>query len=343
MTYGLHLATPEWVNFGVRTEWDDSSKPSGFLESCFESRIAGLRSDFSPITEHHLIMQIPRFAVSQLCTFRLNTRDACNLLLEHQINAIGLWRTRFPRKSTRRLARFLKRCELTPASLCWVGGFTGGDALPVEFAVEEAAEAIRQAAELGVRRLIVNTGGRNGHTLKHARELVVAALHSLLPLAEQCHVTLALQPLPSPLARKWSLLSNLPEALHFVQLMDHPRLKLALDTYYWGLDPAMLDLAEELAPLTALIQMADSQGAPQVDEARLPLGQGEVPWSELIAAYASQGFTGWWELKVFGSAHPPSTYAVNLARSAAYFHQVYAHVKAGSTGTPVRRNEFPAE
>ena len=71
------------------------------------------------------------------------------------------------------------------SNLLWAGGFTGSDGHTFRESVDDAAEAIRLAAALHARSLVVYSGAPGGHTHNHARRLLVDALRQLLPLAEE--------------------------------------------------------------------------------------------------------------------------------------------------------------
>ena len=84
---------------------------------------------------------------------------------------------------------------LSVSNVSSAGGFTGVGGLTFREGVEDAAGALRLAAAMQAGCLVLYPGARNNHTTRHAFRLLRMAIDDLLPLAEDCEVPLALEPM----------------------------------------------------------------------------------------------------------------------------------------------------
>lgn len=85
------------------------------------------------------------------------------------IEAIGVWRQKLSDFGEAKGIELLEETGMSVSNLLWAGGFTGNDGRTYRDSVEDAKEAIATAAALGAACLVVNSGGRGGHTANHAR------------------------------------------------------------------------------------------------------------------------------------------------------------------------------
>ena len=116
--------------------------------------------------------------------------------------------------------------------------------------------------------LIVHSGPRAGHTHNHARRLLTNALKDLLPHADEVGVMLALEPMHEQLAHEWTFLTNIDETLALIQSVNHPRLKIAFDAYYFGFDENALQRLASLVPYLAVVQLGDARHSPEGEQDR---------------------------------------------------------------------------
>ena len=100
-----------------------------------------------------------------------------------------------PISAKQRGIELLKDSGLAVSNLLWAGGFTGSEGHTYRESLDDTADAIRLAAQLGAQCLVVYSGARAGHTHNHARRLLTDALSKLAPLAAEHKVTLALEPM----------------------------------------------------------------------------------------------------------------------------------------------------
>jgi sugar phosphate isomerase/epimerase len=148
--------------------------------------------------------------------------------------------------------------------------------------------------------LIVYAGGRNNHIDRQLNRLLRQALDRLVPSAEMADVVLALKPMHASCAREWSFQNDLEQAIELVASYDSPFLKLAYDNYqfpYVHRQPALL---AQLIPQLEIVQLADAQKPPSIDQLRCPLGTGKLEVQATIEALIDGGYKGVFDVELMG-------------------------------------------
>lgn len=240
-----------------------------------------------------------RAAISQTTTSSWELPAEIDRACEHGFDRLSLWRPKLSNVGSAAAARMLRSAGVQPSSLQWAGGFTGGDGRSFTESVADALEAIDAAAEVGSPVLVVHGGCRGGHTLAHARRLLLQALELIAPAAAAAGVILALKPL-HPAAVRSSLVRTPGDALEIVAAAGHASVRLALDLWHIAEDSDLLGLLPAVAPVTALVQVADRAGPPTQDLDRLPSGRGTLPLEWIAALLVEHGYTGDFEFDPVG-------------------------------------------
>ncbi|MCA9153633.1 MAG: sugar phosphate isomerase/epimerase [Planctomycetales bacterium] len=263
-----------------------------------------------------------RFAVNEMTTFRWTFEEDVQSYLQAGIRALGVWRQKLSDIGEEKGAELLAESQAEVSSLSWAGGFTGSDGRSFKEAVADAVDAVEMAGALKASCLIIYTGARAGHTHNHARRLVRTALSELAEAAERQQVTLALEPMHEGCASEWTFLTNLDDTLEVIDSIKCSRLKLVLDTYHFGLDPAVVERLPELASRIALVQLGDARRPPQGEQDRCRLGDGEIPLPEIVRRLTRGGYDGFYELELLGEEIESFDYAELLKVSKDSFEQL---------------------
>lgn len=241
-------------------------------------------------------------AISELTTFRWELADELEHLARHGFDRLSLWRTKLSDLGVDQAKTLLRQAGMRVSSLQWAGGFTGGDGRSFRESVADALEAIETAAELDADVLVVHSGCRGGHTRTHAHRLLADALDVLAPEAFSRGVTLAIKPMHPVAAAGCDFLTDLGHAARWISRFDHPAVRLSIDLWQFGHDPALPALLADLVPLTAVVQVADSRGLPSAERERLPPGQGSLRLETLVMSLIEHGYTGDFEFELVGEA-----------------------------------------
>ena len=240
-----------------------------------------------------------QLSVSETTTFRWPFEEDVAQYAAAGIPAIGVWRHKLSDCGLPKALDLLGRSGLNVSHLFWAGGFTGSDGRSFRESVVDAAEAVRTAAELNCRTLVLYSGPRAGHTHSHARRLFQTALIELAPLAVESDVTLAVEPMHPGCAAEWSFLTSLDETLGLLEKVAAP-VKLVWDTYHLGQDRGLLDRIAEIVPQIAMVQLGDARRPPDGEQNRCRLGEGVVPLGEIVAALKAGGYDGYYDVELLG-------------------------------------------
>jgi len=239
-------------------------------------------------------------SISETTTFRWSFEEDVTQYAAAGIPAIGVWRHKLSDCGQPKALDLLGGGRLKVSHLSWAGGFTGSDGRTHRESIEDAAEAIRTAAEFDCRTLVVYTGPRAGHTLNHARRLLQTALAELTPLAAALDVTLAFEPMHPGCAAEWTFLTSLDDTLELLQAVGSPQVKMVFDTYHLGLQDGLADRVSAVVPYIAMVQLGDARQPPNGEQNRCRLGDGRVPLPEIVAALKAAGYNGYYDVELLG-------------------------------------------
>jgi sugar phosphate isomerase/epimerase len=254
-------------------------------------------------------------AISQFTTPRWDLPEELFHLAENGFDRLSLWRPKLSDTGTAAAAALLAAAGVRASSLQWAGGFTGGDGRCYRDCLDDAVEAIDDAATLGAASVVIHSGCRGGHTRAHARRLLSDALRTLAPVARSAGVALALRPLHPAVADRCSFLHTLGDALDVVEQIDDPAVRLAVDLWQFGDAPELSQLLPRLAATTAVVQLADRDGPPTAEWERRPVGRGTLPLESLVLALVDHGFAGDFEFDPVGAEVSDMGYAAVLAET----------------------------
>ena len=123
-------------------------------------------------------------AINQLSTLRWSMEQDAAAYAQRDFCGIGLYRPKLDDYGVDATIELLAEHQLQPTSLSWVGGFTGSDVLGINDAMDDAIQAVQDAANLQVETLILITGGRNNHIHSHLRRTICDVLSDLTRAAE---------------------------------------------------------------------------------------------------------------------------------------------------------------
>jgi sugar phosphate isomerase/epimerase len=258
---------------------------------------------------------MPRLSINELTTYRWSFEEDVEYYTAAGIQSMAVWRHKLSDFGEEKGIELLMDSGLAVSSLQWAGGFTGSDGQSHQDSIADACAAIQLAAAMQAACLVVYSGSRAGHTNSHARRLLTGALESLLPIACEFGVPLAIEPMPSRCSSEWTFLTNIDETLRLLDQFDSPQLKLVFDTYHFGHNEAICERLSELAPRMGVVHLADAKEPPGVEQNRCRLGDGTIPLDSVIASIVHAGYDGYFDVKLMGEEIEASDYAELIAHS----------------------------
>lgn len=241
-----------------------------------------------------------RLSMNEMTTYRWSFEEDVVNYTAAGYAGICVWRQKLSDFGEERGVELLLESGLHVAGLFWAGGFTGSDGQTHRECVRDTLDAIRLAAQMRADCVVLYSGSRAGHTLNHARRLLLDALLELVPVAEKHNVALAIEPMHRACAKNSTFLTCCNHALDIIQQINSPALKLVFDTYYWGHEAEVLARLPQIAPHVGLVQLGDSRRPPDSEQNRCRLDDGTVPLREVVAGLSAAGYDGFYDVELLG-------------------------------------------
>jgi sugar phosphate isomerase/epimerase len=270
-----------------------------------------------------------QLSINELTTYRWSFEEDVDRLAASGIFTIGVWRQKLSDFGEEKGIELLSDKGLRVSSLSWAGGFTGSDGRSFKESVSDALDAVRLAAAMRAASLIVYSGARGGHTSNHARRLLKTALAEVLPVAAECGVTLAVEPMHAGCASDCTFLTSLKEAVELAEEVASPRLKIAFDSYHVGFEPGLLASLPAIVPHIGLVQLGDAKQPPLGEQNRCRLGDGIIPVASIVETLVDCGYCGFFEVELIGEDVESSDYFELLTHSKRAFESWHAAPHVG--------------
>jgi sugar phosphate isomerase/epimerase len=260
-----------------------------------------------------------QLSMNETTTFRWSFEEDVRQYAAAGIPALGVWRQKLSDCGVAKARELLDQSGLKVSHLFWAGGFTGGDGRSYAESIQDAAEAVRTAAALDCRTLLICTGPRAGHTSGHARRLVAGALRQLADEAGARGVTLAIEPMHPGCADQWTFLTTLADTLALLESVASTQVKMVLDTYHLGQERGLIERLASIVPQVAIVQLGDARRPPAGEQNRCRLGEGVVPLAEIAAALQAAGYDGYYDVELLGEELEAADYASLLEHAKTAF------------------------
>ena len=185
-----------------------------------------------------------------------------------------------------------------------------------EAAIEKTIQALRAFRPLGARVAILHPSAPGKAGDMDTCEALEESISRLLPLAEETDTVLALENIPSALGRAEPLAG-------FVGRIDHPRLKICIDTGHALITEGenTKSAIERLASFCAATHLHDNDGR---NDAHLIPGEGAFEWPSFFTTLDAQSYSETLALELRRKEEP---YAKTLADAARAIHSLASQIK----------------
>ena len=250
-------------------------------------------------------------AVNEFSTLRWDFQEDVVKYASQGVNKIGLSRDKVSDFGIDAAADLLFEMKMGVSSVNWAGGFTGSDGRSFLDSVEDAKEAIQFAGLVNAECLVLHSGGKNGHTDRHALRIFEHAIDSLLPVAQDYGVRLAIEPMCNADSQPWSIFRQIKPSLDLINAYESPNLGLVVDLFHCGFQLPMLSQIQSVAEKVFLIQVADRKG-PDCSQRRMP-GAGNINLSHWLDALRTAGANCSIEFEAFGTVNASVDYPQRLS------------------------------
>lgn len=185
-----------------------------------------------------------------------------------------------------------------------------------EAAIQKTIQALRTFRPLGARIAVLHPSAPGKAGDGDTYEALEESIARLLSVAEETDSVIAVENIPSALGRAEPLAD-------FVSRIDHPRLKICIDTGHALITEGKntRSAVERLAPMCIAAHLHDNDGR---NDAHLIPGEGAFEWPSFFAALDARGYPGTLALELRRKEEP---YAETLAAAARAIKALVSHIK----------------
>ncbi len=249
--------------------------------------------------------------LDKLCIHTITTKpwsiqEAAAKFSAAGVKGISIWRNVFEENKPSEVRQIVEDHGLEVVSLVRGGFFPHPSATQRQEAIDDNKLAMEQAAEVGAPHVVLVCGSSTDQSLDTSRSQIEQGIVSLLPLAEQLGVKLAIEPLHPMYADIRSAISTLGQANVIAESIDSPYVGIAVDVYHLWWDP---DLQNEIKRCGAngnlmAYHICDWK-TPTVDllNDRGLMGEGCINLDEIGGWVADAGFSGYEEVEIFSNIY----------------------------------------
>lgn len=249
--------------------------------------------------------RLARFSLNQRTVAGWSLREAIDGCVAAGVPAIGVWREQLAEAGPERAAGWLAEAGLRVSSLCRGGFFTAADLAQARQAEQDNQRAVKEAAAIGARTLVLVAGGLPGgdRDLPAARTRAVQALARLVPYAREARVALGIEPMHPIYAADRGVVSTLGQALDLAEPYAADEVGVVVDTFHLWWEPELDRQLTRAGDRILSYQVGDwiTPLPPDSLLARGMMGDGHVDFAAFTAAVAQAGYRGDVEVEIFNA------------------------------------------
>ena len=256
-------------------------------------------------------LMVERLSISQLSTIKWWLEEDAIRFSSHGFKSIAVWREKLTDESIDFATSLFADLDLSVSSLQWAGGFTGSDGRSHVDAIEDAIDAIRQAARIRAPKLLIHSGARGCHTLSHCLRLFRTALNELVPVAQDFGIQLVVVPMATKTGKSFTFVQDFESALEYCASFQRKDIGLALNLFHFPSQFEILD-NEEFVKRLALVQISDRVSGNDGSHRAL-LGTGQTDLIQWLSRLRRCGYDGTFEVEIYSPELQSTDYFERLS------------------------------
>jgi len=251
-----------------------------------------------------VISSLDSLCIHTITTKPLGFEEACTLFAARGVKGISIWRDAVKGLDPNRVKQILKENHLTPVSYVRGGFFPAMDQVQREAAIADNRIMLQEAAGMDIPLLVLVCGAEPKQPLQVSRDQIKKGIETLLPMARELGVKLAIEPLHPMYADTRSAITSLGQANDLAEYFDDDLLGIAVDVYHLWFDA---DLEREIKRCGKNNKLFAYHicdwNVPTVDmlNDRGLMGSGCIPLKQIRGWVEETGFSGFHEVEIFST------------------------------------------
>lgn len=250
------------------------------------------------------ISNLDRLCIHTITTKPLGFEEACTKFAARGVKGISIWRDAVKGLGPTRVKQILNENHLTPVSYVRGGFFPAMDQAQREAAIADNRLMLQEAAGMGIPILVLVCGAEPKQPLQISRDQIKKGIETLLPMARELGVKLAIEPLHPMYADTRSAITSLAQANDLAEYFDDDFLGIVVDVYHLWFDA---DLEREIKRCGRNNKLFAYHicdwNVPTVDmlNDRGLMGSGCIPLKQIRGWVEEAGFSGFHEVEIFST------------------------------------------
>jgi sugar phosphate isomerase/epimerase len=265
---------------------------------------------------------VRRFSLSQITTLGWPFERDVEAFAAAGAVGIGIAIRKLEAYGVAEAARRLRAAGLAVSCLTSSGPIPLGDEGGEQAALARTRRHIEVAAELGAACLFLLPGPAGARSWEEAAARCRPLVESLLPVAEQARVRLALEP-TSQLRMDLAFLHTFDEALDFVDTIGSRWLGVVLEVNNAWIERRLYHNIADRTDRIAIVQVNDFKIGTLRASERVVMGDGDIPLRRIVRALEDAGYAGWYDIELLGPAIEAEGYESVVPRAVARFRELW--------------------
>ena len=249
--------------------------------------------------------------LSQLCIHTITTKpwgieEAAKNFSSAGVKGITVWRDALAGRDIKKTGAMLRSEGLEIVSLCRGGFFPDIEKKKRQSAIDDNKKAIDEAFALGTTLIVLVCGADARQTLETSRQQIQEGIETLVPLAKQAGVRLAIEPLHPMYADTRSAINTLRQANDMASAINSSTVGVAVDVYHLWWDPHLEQEINRCGKNGHLMAFHICDwNVPTTDFLldRGIMGEGCIPVNKIRSWVEATGFAGFYEVEIFSNKY----------------------------------------
>jgi sugar phosphate isomerase/epimerase len=267
--------------------------------------------------------------LSRLCIHTITTKPwpietAAEKFSKAGVKGITVWRDALSGRNIKHTGEMLRDSGLTVVSLCRGGFFPSTDTSKRKAAIDDNKRAIEEASLLGAPLIVLVCGSDPHQPLDVSRAQIQEGIESVIPMAAEANVRLAIEPLHPMYADTRSAINTLKQANDMAKSIGSPTVGVAVDVYHLWWDPTLEDEISRCGKNGHLFAFHICDWSVPTSDLlndRGLMGEGCIPVRKIRGWAERAGFTGFNEVEIFSNRWWKEDQSAFLEKIiSAYFH-----------------------
>ncbi len=247
-----------------------------------------------------------RLCIHTITTKPLGFERACEKFAARGVKGISIWRDAVEGLDPAAVKKYLRSNDLQPVSYVRGGFFPALEAGKRTAALEDNRQMLAEAAGMEIPMLVLVCGAEPRQSLEISRDQIRQAIESLLPLARDLQVRLAIEPLHPMYADTRSAITSLKQANEMAEYFSDDYLGVAVDVYHLWFDAELEEQIRRCGKHRNLyaFHLCDWK-VPTTDmlNDRGLMGEGCIPLKQIRGWVEEAGFAGYHEVEIFSDTY----------------------------------------